>query len=428
MGASEKTAAGVSTLPLLHLPQDILVEILSNLPAKSLVRFRCVSKFFYALVVDHGFGVMHRSLSLKLPSRAGILISISSRSSPAYYTINFSEQNAQRPGMLQANRLAYLDSEPFLKGSLLRSSSDGLICLSKPNGDVVVCNVSTGQRISLPRIQFHSPHRPSICAQLGFNSQSKRYKVLMSTWMFARGKWSTSFEYKHWVLTVGVDKSWREINYSPHPFEGYGSLIDSDATSVYIDGFIYSYNWLTKADPPSFHIVAFEVGSESYSLIPFPAEVSLSQEYPLVGYLAPFRDKCRDLLRDFALLQVDGGRLAIVFVRKIGHLSYMDVWTHLSYMDVWTWEISKECWEKITMIIPLEESIDIPHRFLRYTTNHVGEIVLLCINRERFSILICNLKSEVWRQFDVGGVEEFPTLCPEDVRIYRIMDNVFSLE
>nr|GMD04419.1 putative F-box protein At3g52320 [Ipomoea batatas] len=418
MGASEKKAAGVSTLPL--LPQDILVEILSKLPAKSLVRFRCVSKFFYALTVDHAFGVMHRSLSLTLPSRAGILIAISS--SPAYYTINFSEQNPARPGMLQAKRLAYLDAEPFLKGSLLRSSSDGLICLSRPNGDVVVCNVSTGQRISLPRIQFHSPNPPSIYARLGFDSQSERYKVLMSTWMNTRGnrsRWSSSFEYKHWILTVGVDKSWREIYYSPHPFEGHGSLIDSDVSSVYIDGFIYSYNWLNKADPPSFHIVAFEVGSESCSLIPFPAEVSSSQQYHFVGYISPFMEECRALLRGFALLQVDGGRLAIVFVRKSGHLCYM---------DVWTWEKSKECWEKITMIIPLEESIDIPHRSLRYTTNHAGEIVLLCINRERFSILICNLKSEVWRQFDVGGVEEFPIPCPTDVTMYGTRDNVFSLE
>ncbi|XP_031130699.1 putative F-box protein At3g52320 [Ipomoea triloba] len=271
-GASEKKAR-VSTLPL--LPQDILIEILSKLPAKSLVRFRCVSKFFYALTVNHAFGVMHRTLSLTLPSRAGILIVISS--SPAYYTINFSEQNPPRPGMLQANRIAYLDSEPFLKGSLLRSSSDGLICLSRPNGDVVVCNVSTGQRISLPRIQFHSPNPPSICARLGFDSQSERYKVLMSTWMNTRGNRSRCYEYKHWVFTVGVDKSWREINYSPHPFDGYGSPSDSDTSCVYIDGFIYSYNWLTKADPPSFHIVAFEVGSESCSLIPFPAEISSSQ-------------------------------------------------------------------------------------------------------------------------------------------------------
>nr|GMD04420.1 putative F-box protein At3g52320 [Ipomoea batatas] len=362
MGASEKTAAGVSMLPL--LPQDILVEILSKLPAKSLVRF--------------------------------------------------SEENPRRLGMLQANRLAYLDSEPYLEGCL-RSSSDGLICLSRPNGDFVVCNVSTGQRISLPRIQFHSPHMLSPCV-LGFDSQSKRYKVLISARMIDR---SICFEYKHWILTVGVDKSWREINYSSHPFDGYGSPINSDTSSVYIDGVIYSYNWMTKADHPSFHIVAFEVGSESYSLIPFPAKVSSSHRYLSVGYLSPFMEKRRALIRDFALLQVDGGRLAIVLVRRTGRLCYM---------DVWTWEKSKERWEKITAPLPLEESKTIKEvEYLRYTTNNAGEIVLLCINRERFFILICNLKSEVWRQFEVGGVEEFPILCPRDVRMYRNMDNVFSL-
>ncbi|XP_031130697.1 putative F-box protein At3g52320 [Ipomoea triloba] len=404
MGASEKTAAGVSTLPL--LPQDILVEILSKLHAKSLVRFRCLSKFFYALTVDHAFGVMHRSLSLTLPSRAGILISISSsRSSPAYYTINFSEQNPRRPGMLQANRLAYLDAEPFLKGSL-RSSFDGLICLSTPNGDVVVCNVSTGQRISLPRIQFHSPHPPSTRALLEFDSQSKRYKILMSTWMFDQ-----VLEFKYWILTVGADKSWREINFSSsHPFSPldsypYPSYCDN---SVYIEGIIYFYNWLAKDDYTRFHIVAFEFGSESYSLIPFPAEVSSSSsQYDPSNYV----------LGSFGLLQVDGGRLAIVLVHKRGGQFYM---------DVSTWEKSKECWEKITMIIPLEKSRAI-QQSVRYTTNHVGEIVLLCKNSERFSILVYNLKSEVWRQFDVGGVE-FPFVCHTDVRMYRTRDNVLSLE
>ncbi|XP_031130698.1 F-box protein At1g53790-like [Ipomoea triloba] len=302
--------------------------------------------------------------------------------------------------------LDYLDSEPFQKGRL-RSSSDGLICLSRPNGDFVVCNVSTGQRISLPRIQFHSPHQLSTCPLLGFDSQSKRYKVLISARMIDRR--SICFEYKHWILTVGVDKSWREIDYSSHPFDGYGSPINPDTSSVYIDGVIYSYNWLTKADHPSLHIVAFEVGSESYSLIPFLAEVSSSHWYLLVGYLAPFREKCRALIRDFALLQVDGGRLAIVLIRRIGLLCYM---------DVWTWEKSKERWEKITAPLPLEESKTIKEvEYLRYTTNNNAEIVLLCINRERFFILICNLKSEVWRQFDVGGVEEFPILCPTDVRM-----------
>nr|GME07803.1 putative F-box protein At3g52320 [Ipomoea batatas] len=410
MGDSEKTAA---PLLLLLLPRDILVEILTKFPAKSLVQFRCISKFFCALIDGHGFGVVHRSLSLTLPSRAGILIAItprklfSARCSPAYYTLNFGEENPRRPGMLQANRLAYLDNaEPFGKGSL-RSSSDGLICVYRPNEGVFVCNVSTGQLISLPTVQSHSPYLFSSCALLGFDSLSKRYKVLMID----------SFEYKHCVFTVGVDRSWREINYSLshpfYPFDAYACPSYSD-TSVHIDGVIYSFNWLTKDDPPNFHIVAFDVGSERYSLIPFPVEISSSSSQYQCDIF---------VLGNFALLQVDGGRLAIVYVHKIGHLFYM---------DVWTLEKSKGCsWEKITTVIPfhliVEQSMrSIEH--LPYTTNHAGDIVLLCTHTKQFSILVCNLKSKVWRKFNVGGVKEFPICYPTDVRMYRTMDNVFSIE
>ncbi|XP_019190599.1 PREDICTED: putative F-box protein At3g52320 [Ipomoea nil] len=411
MSESGKTAPRVSTLPLNHhlLPHDILFEILSKLPAKSLVRFRCVNKFFYALIADHAFGVLHRSLSLTLPSRAGILFAIIPRtllsdvsSAPPYYTINtFSEEN------LQANRLGYLDSdEPLLRGGL-HSSSDGLICLSRPNGDVVVCNVSTGQRISLPRFQFNSSNPIKTCALLGFDSQSKRYKVLMND------RRRSISEYKHWVLTVGVDKSWREINYSSHPFcpfDGFGCAGLSH-TTVHIDGVIYSYNWISRDVPPSFHIVAFEVGSESYSLIPIPAEVP--SEFSTLDKFGEKYHFSNFVNRNFALLQVDGGGLAIVYVRNID-------------MNVWILEKSKGCWEKITTIIPFNLRVEKSTEY-RYTTNHAGEIVLLGKNSKQFTIWVCNSKSKVWRKFDISGVE-FPICFPMEVRMYKTMDNVFSIE
>ncbi|XP_031092210.1 putative F-box protein At5g44220 [Ipomoea triloba] len=189
MSALKKTASVSS------LPQEIFMEILSKLPAKTLVRFRCVSKFFCALIADHGFGVLHRSLSLTLPGRAGFLISIEVRTRHAapprraYYTLNFSEHEN-----LQANRVGFLDAQPFL----LSSPSDGLICVSKPNGDVAVCNVSTRQRIFLPRL---NQYREGCVPLLGYDSQSKRYKVLMSVKIVdqesgLRGK-LICYEYKH---------------------------------------------------------------------------------------------------------------------------------------------------------------------------------------------------------------------------------------
>nr|GLL36101.1 putative F-box protein At4g38870 [Ipomoea trifida] len=257
MSASKKTA------DFLTLRQEILMEILSKLPTKTLIRFRCVSKFFCALIVDHGFGVVHRSLSLTLPSRAGFLISIEVRTPPltplrrSYYTLNFSPH---REGMVQANRVGFLDADPFL----LSSSSDGLICVSKPKGDVAVCNVTTRQRISLPRMQ-----------------------------------------YKECAPNLG---SWREINncgsYTFQPMDGYPSFYDSN-TCVYIDGVIYSYNSLNKHSLSlfhRFHIETFEVGCESLSVITLPNEV------PSQIYLD---------IKNPALLEV-GGRLVMVLV----HVQY----------------------------------------------------------------------------------------------------------
>nr|GMD29692.1 putative F-box protein At3g52320 [Ipomoea batatas]GMD34934.1 putative F-box protein At3g52320 [Ipomoea batatas] len=387
------------------LPQEIVFEILSKLPSKTLVRFRCVSKLFCAIIADHAFGVLNRSLSLTLPSRAGVLISIGSRTSyappRAYYTLNFTPR---RRGMLQANRVAHFDGKYFL----CSSSSDGLfICVSKPDRDFTVCNVRTGQRIFLPRfVQYRD------CALLlGFDSESKRYKVLMSSCL-SRKMIPTGHEYKHWVFTVGVDKTWREIsNYCSLPFFPFeGFCCHYSNTCVYIDDVIYSYNSLVKDNMiPRNYIVAFEVGCESFSVITLPKKVST------IAYFDYF-------LKKSALLEI-GGRLAIVRVPKLGGGEC------LYYMNVWTWEKSKECWEEITMTIPLKWSRMISNaRLLRFATNHDGEIVLLCIYREKFSILICNLKSEVWRKFDVSGVEDFPIFSYWDVTIHNFVDHVFPLE
>nr|GMC82721.1 putative F-box protein At3g52320 [Ipomoea batatas] len=402
---------GVSTLP-----QEILMEILSKLPAKSLVRFRCVSKSFAALIADHDFGVLNRSFSLTLPSRAGFLISIEVQPPHpppyrrVYYTLNFSDQeNPRRRGMLQANRVGFLGAEPFL----LSSSSDGLICVSKFNGDVDVCNVSTGQRIFLPRLIRYRD-----CALLlGYDSQSKRYKVLMSVEKKIDRE-STDYEYKQWIFTVGVDRSWREIkNYDSFPFYpincyryNYYSNNGVYNSSVYIDSVIYSYNMETKySEFRILHIVAFDIGCESFSVITLPDEVS-SQSYLF--------------LQKSALLEV-GGRLAMVLI----HVPTLFLVDGLFYLNVWTWEKSKKCWEMIIVTIPLEYwSKIICNASVRFATNHDGEIVLLCIHSKQFFILVYNLTSEVWRKFDVSGVEVFPIFSCWDVTLHNFVDQVFPLE
>ncbi|KAL5769476.1 hypothetical protein ACOSP7_013630 [Xanthoceras sorbifolium] len=44
---------------MVKLPEDMIIEILSILPVKSLIRFRCVSKSWYALVKSSSFISKH---------------------------------------------------------------------------------------------------------------------------------------------------------------------------------------------------------------------------------------------------------------------------------------------------------------------------------------------------------------------------------
>ncbi|KAF3957208.1 hypothetical protein CMV_017757 [Castanea mollissima] len=47
-----------------HIPQEVIVKILSQLPVKSLIRFRCVSRTWFSLISCHDFITLHHSRAL----------------------------------------------------------------------------------------------------------------------------------------------------------------------------------------------------------------------------------------------------------------------------------------------------------------------------------------------------------------------------
>ncbi|KAM0861970.1 hypothetical protein ACQ4PT_045556 [Festuca glaucescens] len=59
--ASHAAGTTTSTPTAASLPDDLVFEVLSRLPLKSVCRFRCVSKRWSILVSDPAFAVAHRS-------------------------------------------------------------------------------------------------------------------------------------------------------------------------------------------------------------------------------------------------------------------------------------------------------------------------------------------------------------------------------
>nr|GLL34055.1 putative F-box protein At3g10240 isoform X1 [Ipomoea trifida] len=365
-----------STTSATSPPQDILYEIFSRLPLKFIVRFRCVSKFFYSLTNNSFFADVHQNRSLTYPGTRILLRVPSKTCQQIFYTVNLIEENH---GKLQAERVRYMDRQCFHNLIHLRSTN-GLICLANNDGDAAVCNLSIRQHVSLPRTH---PVRPSTSqnfasAVLGFDSISKKYKVFMSELRCIHGRGNK----KHWILTLGEDESWREIISS-------AAVPNYPETTLHIDGVIYLINWTVKRE-----IIAFNVGSEEFRTLPFPCELRhriLSSPWIAVA-----------------------GRLAAVTVNH-----------QLSSLEIWGLEKSSMEWEKYMIPIPLEDrEIIRKASSMDFTGKCNGEIVMLIQVGDTFLIFVFG--TQVWRKFEICGIYD-GFICLERLQnaMHIIEENVF---
>ncbi|XP_031120999.1 putative F-box protein At5g42430 [Ipomoea triloba] len=368
-----------SSTSITSLPREILLKILTGLPAKSAVRFRCTSKFFYSFIPEPRFAFR-------------ILVSLQSKTPPGLnlYSVNYHEDSH---GNLQADT-----AQPLGVRGLV-CSADGKMCLlSHASGDDAVFDLSTGRHIWLPSRISWSTGR----AVLGFDSVSERYKVFNSEVYYDSDRQRVMNQL--WVLTVGVDKLWRKIDAST--ITGYTQ------TAVHINGIIYLIPLITESmtgcwtrlseslknlfDSSNIEpkIVAMDVSTERFiRYIPLPSEC-LSPQYRR-GWLPWVKLN---------------GRLAFINIlspQKAKSLSPSGAFTSWpNKINIWTLERSME-WEKQTVGLPLEEREVIGEAiFLGFTANSMGEIVFLILRKTIMSplVLLYSFRREVWKRFEIHGV------------------------
>ncbi|XP_059655431.1 uncharacterized protein LOC132302551 isoform X2 [Cornus florida] len=254
------------------LPQEIIFGILKEIPAKILLRFRCVSKLWLSIINDPLFIESHHNRSINRPSGINLLFV----KLPIYEVDNkFYSTDPEGRSVLPLQSLESLpDTAEFLPSPLY--SVKGLICFQS-----CIWNPSTREIHEIPPIRIRSPtfgfsvvdnsFRAVSFNLLGFDPAASggKHKVLNITEVYNPEDDVAHTQFK--VLTLsqgGAASTWRDIDQSSVNSQVNMFLYERNRGCC-INDIVYCLgnigNRLGK-----YVILSSQVGDESFEIMPLP--------------------------------------------------------------------------------------------------------------------------------------------------------------
>ncbi|KAK9182337.1 hypothetical protein WN944_025480 [Citrus x changshan-huyou] len=158
-----------------NLPDDVLIEVLSRLPVKSLLRFKCACKQWLSLISDPGFALLQYKRTAR-NSPPKILLSKRSLYSKDSPLRSFDCSTTSLHDQRALTRLHF----PFIRpDSMVRfiGSCHGLICLALDNyREIFIWNPSTGAYTKLPADPDATYDYDIVKYGFGYDSSTNGYK------------------------------------------------------------------------------------------------------------------------------------------------------------------------------------------------------------------------------------------------------------
>jgi F-box interacting protein len=258
------------------LPEDVSMEILSKLPVKSLMRFKCISKSMYALITNPRFIKKH--LTSPNPHRGAIL-----RRGDGLDRLRVSPFS-NKPIEPKPPRLSTLSNETLelsgdvdlsqlfqdeVTGLRMLGPCNGILCVAanltmkdgdlKPDYEIVLWNPATRESKMLPPINMPTSTFTSNFG-FGFDPKTDDYKVVRIL----------SFDSHREVVVYNLStNSWRAIDSSPNPSHS----IRLPRFPSCLNGVLY---WWAIEDPYNEerrHLISFDMSNEVFQeLLPPPTQ------------------------------------------------------------------------------------------------------------------------------------------------------------
>ncbi|XP_042037853.1 F-box/kelch-repeat protein At3g06240-like [Salvia splendens] len=159
----------------LHLPEEIVTEILSRLPVKSLLRFRCVSKSWRRLIGSKQFIKHHLDISSRHPNferRQVIFLSLSK--SPNFEFKRCSVRSYWDDPSVNPLPICDPINDHLTVSSEIIGHSGGLVCIFNEPMSLILWNPATRISVQLPELDCCD--RIIKCG-IGWDGESDAYKV-----------------------------------------------------------------------------------------------------------------------------------------------------------------------------------------------------------------------------------------------------------
>ncbi|CAA7044443.1 unnamed protein product [Microthlaspi erraticum] len=271
-----KTAEN-SSLPV---PVDVLIEVFSTLPLKSIATCRCVSKLWYSILRRPDFTELFLSRSCSTSPK--LLFACKKNSDVFFFTSPQPQNPDENSSPVVANYHTKFSFHGFHENIYhvhgLVSLLGNRISKVKEEKLAVICNPSTGESVILPKVKTR---RVTVKCLFGYDPIDKQFKVLSMTQRLYGSYGDDESWDQHQVLTLGTGgkRSWRMIECSiPN---------HSLRNPICINGVLYYLS--TKRSTKTCVIVCFDVRSENFRFM--EAKGALSGDLLNGGTLVNYNGK-----------------------------------------------------------------------------------------------------------------------------------------
>ncbi|CAL9748775.1 unnamed protein product [Musa acuminata subsp. burmannicoides] len=242
-------APPAKNVEMMELPSDLFMEILSWIPARALLKLRCVCKCWYSITTDLAFVRLHHQQQQLLPRVTSV------HAFHRHFTddVSLLSRLDVVDATWVARDVAVWHSRPLLAVS---PPCHGLFCLYHVDVDFDVClyNPTTRKSFSLPH-NFTSVNIILSDFCVGYHPVSRQYKVIHT---FCTRSTSLVME----VLTVG-GSTWRKVEVS----SALGMLTMLNRGRPSATGTMY---WLGQRNLLEDAILSLDLENERITEVPLP--------------------------------------------------------------------------------------------------------------------------------------------------------------